>query len=41
VPALRRGDAAREVHEPVVLLLPEMPTATTGFAYLTTASVRR
>jgi hypothetical protein len=27
--ALRRGDAAGEVHEPVVVLLPEMPTAPT------------
>ena len=26
VPALRRGDAAGEVHEPLVVLLPEMPT---------------
>ena len=26
MPPLRRGDAAGEVHEPLVLLLPEMPT---------------
>jgi uncharacterized OsmC-like protein len=26
VPALRRGDAARKVHEPLVVLLPQMPT---------------
>ena len=34
VPALRRGDAAGEVHEPVVVLLPEMPTAPAGAAQL-------
>ena len=32
MPALRRGHAAGEVHEPVVVLLPEMPTAATGAA---------
>jgi hypothetical protein len=34
VQSLRRSDAAGEVHEPVVVLLPEMPTAHTGPAWL-------
>jgi hypothetical protein len=34
VQALRRGDAAGEVHEPVIVLLPEMSTAAEGFAHL-------
>jgi hypothetical protein len=41
VPTVRRGDAAGEVHEPVVVLLPEMPTAPTGPANLIAPTMRR
>lgn len=34
MPALRRGDAAGEVHEPLVVLLPEMPAEAAGAASL-------
>ena len=37
VPALRRGDATGEVHEPVVVLLPEMPTPPASPPVLTPA----
>ena len=38
VPPLRRGDAAGEVHEPLVVLLPEMPTAPASPPGITPAS---
>ena len=38
VPALRRGDAPREVHEPLVVLLPEMPAPPPRAPALTPAS---
>jgi hypothetical protein len=34
VPALWRDDAAGQVHEPIVVLLPEMSTATADSAYI-------